>query len=1796
MSEERSSKLQRRKAMKRRTQPRGNRSGELSKIAEPLDNSQSDSSGEDEQEKGPSIDLTPTLLGIYDKIASANDKMDKGPDDQSEVEYFVTNDSLEDGSDNQCHSPKSSPLLSRHTIIDQSKFRELLNQPNSANSEVENKFKKNRVRVDSEHRNPVDLDEDNKKRPLSISSMSSSSTSSLPRRRKRPNLSEYVESPSSSQLDIEKLDNILYIDDNIEEDGHERSAEELSVSSEDKGKSGGDSESHSSVDHSINESDQPELLKQERSLSLDQSNTNLSFTSANSANSSTADISSLTSDQKSVDSNSEGEKVRRSPSRSSQKSIGMSRSTSLKQQAHYVSYVQRVVTELVETERTYVWNLQDIKQGYYQHIADSKTLNITVQERECLFGNILEIYNFSRHFLSELEDCGMDPIKVAGCFLKNSEGFVIYAHYCTNYPSAVAVLTKVMCDPHLNSVFKQRQLALNHSLPLGAYLLKPVQRVLKYHLLLQNILKHYSKKDPGHDKLVSALNHMTNMSHQINEMKRKHEHAVRVQEIQSQLEDYEGEDFTMLGELVLEGSFRMFGVKASRQLFLFEKGVIIAKRKEDGMLSCKAVIPCNQLMLVESIPKEPLNFQIIPFDNPKAAHIIHARNLDQKRKWCQEIKRLILESYSKKIPDNVKDLIIEKLGKSKEDELVQAGTADSGKSHVSTPDYLEKRLRARRKSGSALISEILRPQKNRRAQQAKSKSESPILKPQPLESLMYTKNKYQENNGYRTPSGLARGSKVSKQEENQENWSPNRAAKRPVSIQRSRSFQTSSIKSPSPEPYLKEKSNVDSMSMDNLSQSDGPALRTNSFRLATRVSPIRFDSVDGARILQSQDEGEENVKLNGDIQKLVDNMRPSVRKSIDDIDGGGNKSDQYFREKTSNGESHNFDGSYLDDLSSPKRSRYASMPVLNTIPSSSPRTSRLSSERSAYSPTMNHLPRSSIHHAKRIDIKPYFSCSRDKINQISSSPAKNKENDLQSLTKDQKHVNAFNDTFSHIRKSQENLCDKTGEVPKPLSLTQPKPFTSTLKSSASVLQSQARLNKWGQERFIKGSMSDLSHLKDDPWVRNKQRSYTETKLTLDAMRNKSPKVERSPSKQTNRKIDRLSLDNNNPRHLRTQSFNGEDTMASNNSLDWIVYANRNSLPVSGLASEEIGRKYKFCTPPRGVMDQTQLSKYSDAEMMKTPQHRTAVASHSTPINTSSSSYSNHSSGQETDFRMNESSISLSATNTSSETCSSPDILKDGVFDDNGLSEKFFPRERAQVSRSFSSPGSDYSPKLKRQHHEDRPASADILGDGMKESEKLIAEMEHYLKRSTSSSGSLSSSNSKFPTNIPNFEKKNENKNYNRNSVLSTGSASSYESTSDFKEKEEQEEGLVDSIKNKISSITSKLTGKKSVISQSQISKLNETSPRFTPEDHPNKINNNLSLRIKPGQHRSGKLNLPSLLKESELGSEAIGSRMANTDLDDYATFSLPQDAETTESKQEGKQLHYGRFSSASLTGFKLNQIQSAKSKQQSQSESKLYHPVANLKNVAQSDSAFSIQSADNDSSSTEDSPRRGESHEGRESPGQDKDSKESSGTGTFYERRFSEVFNNDEAFRDSAVYCDDIDSPPAVTQKKTNPLPPTPTVNIKCYISQLEEKNKQKMPPPVKVRQKEPSATIKQRMESLTAHSEYRNKSSSTSRSMSTATSRTQSCSSSRAVSEERQLTGSALQEYIVNKFPTKSGLETFDDCSFRSRSGSSSRGGGRMKAAFSTGRLDLLSMDVDNLVIMKGWVKELVKKFQDEK
>ncbi|KAK1171522.1 hypothetical protein AOXY_G6370 [Acipenser oxyrinchus oxyrinchus] len=321
-------------------------------------------------------------------------------------------------------------------------------------------------------------------------------------------------------------------------------------------------------------------------------------------------------------------------------------------------YVDRVVQEILDTERTYVQDLQSIVQDYLDCITEQSRLPLGTEERSELFGNIRDIYHFNSELLQDLENCDADPVAIAECFVAKSEEFHIYTQYCTNYPRSVAVLTECMRNKALSKFFRERQEALQHSLPLGSYLLKPVQRILKYHLLLHEIANHLDKDTEAYDVVPDAIDTMQRVAWHINDMKRKHEHAVRLQEIQSLLTSWKGPDLISYGELVLEGTFRIQRAKNERTLFLFDKLLLISKKREESY-AYKAHILCCNLMLVEVIPKEPLSFSVFHYKNPKLQHTVQARSQQDKRLWILYLKRLILENHPAKIPAKAKQAILE---------------------------------------------------------------------------------------------------------------------------------------------------------------------------------------------------------------------------------------------------------------------------------------------------------------------------------------------------------------------------------------------------------------------------------------------------------------------------------------------------------------------------------------------------------------------------------------------------------------------------------------------------------------------------------------------------------------------------------------------------------------------------------------------------------------------------------------------------------------------------------------------------------------------------------------------------------------------------------------------------------------------------------------------------------------------------------------------------------------------------------------------------------------------------------
>lgn len=117
------------------------------------------------------------------------------------------------------------------------------------------------------------------------------------------------------------------------------------------------------------------------------------------------------------------------------------------------------------------------------------------------------------------------------------------------------------------------------------------------------------------------------------------------------LTNWKGPDLTSYGELVLEGTFRIQRAKNERTLFLFDKLLLITKKRDDTftykahilvglhvghrqgrewlvLFSSKRASPslspaqCGNLMLVEMIPKEPLSFSVFHYKNAKLQHTV----------------------------------------------------------------------------------------------------------------------------------------------------------------------------------------------------------------------------------------------------------------------------------------------------------------------------------------------------------------------------------------------------------------------------------------------------------------------------------------------------------------------------------------------------------------------------------------------------------------------------------------------------------------------------------------------------------------------------------------------------------------------------------------------------------------------------------------------------------------------------------------------------------------------------------------------------------------------------------------------------------------------------------------------------------------------------------------------------------------------------------------------------------------------------------------------------------------------
>ncbi|KAK3541365.1 hypothetical protein QTP86_023084, partial [Hemibagrus guttatus] len=149
------------------------------------------------------------------------------------------------------------------------------------------------------------------------------------------------------------------------------------------------------------------------------------------------------------------------------------------------SKIQHIMDEMICTEREYVRSLSYIMEHYFPEMERPDLPQDLRGKRSIIFGNLEKLCDFhSQYFLKDLEQCTHSPLSVSACFLRHEDQFGMYALYSKNKPRSDALLTS-----HGNAFFKNKQMELEDKMDLASYLLKPIQRMSKYALLLKDLIK-----------------------------------------------------------------------------------------------------------------------------------------------------------------------------------------------------------------------------------------------------------------------------------------------------------------------------------------------------------------------------------------------------------------------------------------------------------------------------------------------------------------------------------------------------------------------------------------------------------------------------------------------------------------------------------------------------------------------------------------------------------------------------------------------------------------------------------------------------------------------------------------------------------------------------------------------------------------------------------------------------------------------------------------------------------------------------------------------------------------------------------------------------------------------------------------------------------------------------------------------------------------------------------------------------------------------------------------------------------
>ncbi|KAK7165894.1 hypothetical protein R3I93_005850 [Phoxinus phoxinus] len=342
---------------------------------------------------------------------------------------------------------------------------------------------------------------------------------------------------------------------------------------------------------------------------------------------------------------------------------------------------QGYIHELIVTEENYVNDLQLVTETFQKPLLDSELL--TEKEVAMIFVNWKELIMCNIKLLKALRvrkkmSGERMPVKMIGDILTAQLVHMQpYIRFCScQLNGATLIQQKTDEVPEFKDFVKR--LAMDprcKGMPLSSFLLKPMQRVTRYPLIIKNIIENTPESHPDHSHLRLALEKAEELCSQVNEGVREKENSDRLEWIQAHVQ-CEGLSEQLvfnsvtncLGPRKFLHSGKLYKAKSNKELygFLFNDFLLLTQiikplgsSGTDKVFSAKSHLqyrmyktPIFLNEVLVKLPTDPSGDEpIFHISHIDRVYTIRAESINERTAWVQKIKaasELFIETEKKK--------------------------------------------------------------------------------------------------------------------------------------------------------------------------------------------------------------------------------------------------------------------------------------------------------------------------------------------------------------------------------------------------------------------------------------------------------------------------------------------------------------------------------------------------------------------------------------------------------------------------------------------------------------------------------------------------------------------------------------------------------------------------------------------------------------------------------------------------------------------------------------------------------------------------------------------------------------------------------------------------------------------------------------------------------------------------------------------------------------------------------------------------------------------------------------------